>query len=388
MRILFVQYAGDYLEAYRRLQSTGKETYYGHRYVLDQLERLQTFGEVAMMCCLSPVRYEERLPNGITVIGARAHPKKNPVKISQMMNAWNPTHVVVLGPLPIQIRWATSRKRRVMCMMADSFNTHSFLQAVKNRRLVRLLNSDRVGHLGNHGINACHSLARIGVNPDKIVAWDYPHTRRPSDLQPRKLNSSGVRKLLYVGAIQAHKGVGDSIDSVAELKRRGMAVRLQLAGDGDIKRFRKQALKSGVSEDVEFLGLVPNSDVFERMREVDVVVIPSHHQYPEGLPLTIYEALCARTPIVASDHPMFRGHLVDRRTAMVFPARQPIAMADSIEKLVNDHDLYATLSTNSASAWEGMQIPTKWGDVLYHWLRDTEVDREWLINARPQALND
>jgi len=41
------------------------------------------------------------------------------------------------------------------------------------------------------------------------------------------------------------------------------------------------------------------------MRSADAIVIPSRHEYPEGLPLTIYEALAARTPIVASDHQCF-----------------------------------------------------------------------------------
>jgi hypothetical protein len=35
MRTLVVQYAGDYREANHRLQTTGTETYYGHRYVLE-----------------------------------------------------------------------------------------------------------------------------------------------------------------------------------------------------------------------------------------------------------------------------------------------------------------------------------------------------------------
>lgn len=52
---MIVQYAGDFREAHRRLQSTGEETYYGHRYIFEQLDRIrQEFGEVAIVCCLSP----------------------------------------------------------------------------------------------------------------------------------------------------------------------------------------------------------------------------------------------------------------------------------------------------------------------------------------------
>ena len=41
----------------------------------------------------------------------------------------------------------------------------------------------------------------------------------------------------------------------------------------------------------------------------DIVIVPSRHDYPEGLPMTIYEALAMRTPLVVSDHPMIKAGL-------------------------------------------------------------------------------
>jgi glycosyltransferase involved in cell wall biosynthesis len=76
----------------------------------------------------------------------------------------------------------------------------------------------------------------------------------------------------------------------------------------------------------------------------------SPERYEERLPNGITEALGARTPIIASDHPMFAGHLVDGETGMVFPARQPRAMADKIDRLLGDPALYARLSCNATEA--------------------------------------
>jgi glycosyltransferase involved in cell wall biosynthesis len=47
---------------------------------------------------------------------------------------------------------------------------------------------------------------------------------------------------------------------------------------------------------------------------------------------------------------MFAGHLVDGETGMVFPARQPRAMADKIDRLLGDPALYARLSCNATEA--------------------------------------
>jgi hypothetical protein len=107
---------------------------------------------------------------------------------------------------------------------------------------------------------------------------------------------------------------------------------------------------------VEFCGQAPNSAVCDAMRQADVVLVPSRHSYAEGLPLTIYEALRARTPIVASDHPMFAGILVDDASAKVFRAGDVQALAAALRSLMADRDLYECLSRNAQDCWEQIQI--------------------------------
>jgi glycosyltransferase involved in cell wall biosynthesis len=118
------------------------------------------------------------------------------------------------------------------------------------------------------------------------------------------------------------------------------------------------------------------------MREADAVVIPSRHDYPEGLPLTIYEALAARTPIIASDHPMFRGALAHERSAIIFAASDTAALASAIQRLAGDSALYAMLSANSEAAWNALQLPVSWGDLLEKWVFDEPAERQWLWEHR------
>jgi glycosyltransferase involved in cell wall biosynthesis len=140
---------------------------------------------------------------------------------------------------------------------------------------------------------------------------------------------------------------------------------------------------------VRFAGLVPNEDVPVAMREADAVVIPSRHEYPEGLPLTIYEALAARTPIIASDHPMFRGALNQEQSALVFSAGDAEALAAAIERLSEDQQLYAQLSANSEAAWTALQLPVSWGSLLEKWLSGSAEDQDWLRAHRlPSGIYD
>jgi glycosyltransferase involved in cell wall biosynthesis len=131
----------------------------------------------------------------------------------------------------------------------------------------------------------------------------------------------------------------------------------------------------GLNARIEFAGLVPNDEVRDRMRESDVVIVPSRHEYPEGLPLTIYEALCARTPIIASDHPMFAGALVHEQSALIFRAGDPAALARSVARLIEEPNIYEALSMQSAATWDRLQLPVKWDEMVEHWLAD---DVAWL----------
>src|SRR5205807_10325309 len=118
---------------------------------------------------------------------------------------------------------------------------------------------------------------------------------------------------------------------------------------------------------VDFLGPVAHRRVLELMREHDAVIVPSRHCYSEALPMTIYESFCARTPLITSDHPMFRGKVVDGLSGLVFPASDPSALADRIETLADDAGLYASLSHRAGEAWERLQCPVKHHDLYSRW---------------------
>lgn len=375
-RLLMIHYAGDYREADRLRREEGKEMYYGHGYVLDQLAALKAqHAAVGFLCGLAPA-YWETLASGVTVIGADTNPDKGPAAVIALIERFAPTHLILFGPMMPLIRWALHQQFRLGVVMADSF-ANPYYRWVRFRRLPRLLNDPRITLVANHGANAARGLVELGVRPDKVLAWDFPHHRTPEAQAPKTCPSAAPFDLLYVGSISAKKGVGDLIKAVALL---GAAhdVRLRIAGVGAIDRFTALAATLGVSDRVTFLGLVPNGEIPGMMRAADAVVVPSRHTFPEGLPLTLFEGLASRTPVVASDHPMFRGHLDDRHSAMIYPAGKPRALAAAIAALMSDPALYVRVSTGAATAWHRMQNPVKWGEMIERWVRNGDADQTWL----------
>jgi glycosyltransferase involved in cell wall biosynthesis len=377
VRLLIVQFAGDFREAWRLREESGTETYYGHGYILDQLASFAgEFGEAAFLCAL-PGPYAEKLPSGATVIGAGGNPYRDPRPVIAAIERFGPTHLIVHGPMTPLLRWGMRRGIAVGCVMADSFGANPLWRWWRFGRLAHWLNDPAVSLVANHGVNAARGLTRIGVRADKVIAWDFPHVRTPEQFPVRSARAGRACDLLYVGSIEVKKGVGDLIDAVARLRNR-LDVSLRIAGAGHIEQFRAQAARLGVADRVAFLGLVPNGRIPEMMRNADLVVVPSRHAFPEGLPLTLYEALASRTPTIASDHPMFVGHLVDGESAGIFRAGDGVALADRIADVLGDPALYARLSQGSQIAWHRMQLPVKWGDMIGRWVRGTPDDRAWL----------
>jgi len=69
MRLVIVEYAGDYAEAFERLAKSGSETYYAQKYCVDAVTEIAKRAEsVTVICCRSPEFNEQVLENRVRTI--------------------------------------------------------------------------------------------------------------------------------------------------------------------------------------------------------------------------------------------------------------------------------------------------------------------------------
>jgi glycosyltransferase involved in cell wall biosynthesis len=380
MRLLIVQYSGDYHQAFQLCYQDGIETYHSQKYVLNTVLSIsEKIDEVILLCCNTTEVYNHVIAKGLRVIAAGVEPYQNISHILQIIEAHKPTHLVVHFPIPGIFRWAIDNQVKVIGLLADSFLGTKLHHQWKNFFLARLLNHPQIDWIGNHGVNACFSLQQIGVNPDKIIPYDWVHAVTPELFTAKQLQRNGdTWKLVYVGSVIESKGVGDILDALAILRDTGFPVSLEIAGGGEIEQFTNRAESLGIRDYVNFLGIVPNHQVINLMRDGDIVVVPSWYEYPEACPFTIYEAFCTHTPLVASNHPMFRGNLQHEVNAMIFPACYPKKIAECIIELLSQPSLYAQISAASDISWQHLQIPVKWADFIEKWLYSSTVNDRWL----------
>jgi glycosyltransferase involved in cell wall biosynthesis len=369
-RIVFVQY-GDYAEAVHRFAAGGKENYYAQKYTVDYVAGLATRFSAVTVVTFSRDHPFEKLTNGVGAQGVLLYTpgaKARHDDLTRVVEALDPTDLVVVAPLRPLIGWALRRSIRILPLLADSFHAPGVLNGVRYFLLRRLLNRPAIRWVANHSIAAALDLTRIGVQRHKILPFDFPPIVSPSGYAPKAPPASGPFRLLYVGQLLESKGVGDVLRAMPRLS----SCTLTVVGAGaDEAILRAIPFSNGTGDRVVFRGKISSDEVLSEMRAHDAVLVPSRPEYPEGLPLTIYEALCTRTPLVASDHPMFRKRIVANWNGLVFRAANSAALAEAVERLRTNPELYRALSVNAGEAAENYLCPLKWHTLLDLWLQDS-----------------
>ena len=377
-RLTIVQY-GDYREAVLNFEQGGDEGYYAQRYSVELVQAIASESDDVTVICVNTDPYEDTVAGGVHTIGMRLYEQTSVDDLIRAVASRRPTHLMPRSPIVPLIKWSLANEITTLPILATSFPDVGRLKGWYNYRpIARVFNRPEIEWVGNHNENSAKDLRRIGVDPHKIVPWDWPPAKRPDDFESKQAGRPEEPfRVFYAGRIQETKGVGDCIRALSLLAERGRQVRLTAAGKGEIEEYRGLAQSLGVQGAVEFLGPIPHREVLEEMHAHEAVVVPSQHAYPEGLPMTIYDAYCSRSPLVASDHPMFRSKVIGDKTAVVFKAGDSAALAAAIERLIADPILYERLSRDSAAAWERLQLPVKWGELVLRALANGPEDRAW-----------
>lgn len=388
MKLLFAFYYTNIVQDYEQwAQQEGSSAYGYMDYFIESLVNLtHKTEEVILLNSCSDEAYDTVLTPGLRAIGAGFNPYHETSRLIKCISEINPTHLIVQFPFPPIFRWAIRRQIPTAICMADSFYSPGLKSRIKNFLLARQLNHQQINWIANHGLNSCLDLQRIGVNPDKIIPWDFPHEWDTTIPSKQLRQDANHYTLIFVGSVSEAKGVGDTIRGMKHLADQNLKVKLKIAGKGDIDAIRAEAKSVGLEDAVEFMGLVPNNQIVALMHQADLVMIPSRNYYPEGFPLTIFEALKSRTPIIASDHPMFRGFLEHRKSAMVFSSGHAEGLANSIRELISHPDLYAGLSANAEQVWQTLQLPVKrhafFNACVDVWLDKDVSAQKWLYQHR------
>jgi glycosyltransferase involved in cell wall biosynthesis len=165
--------------------------------------------------------------------------------------------------------------------------------------------------------------ARTGVR-----ATDDPAGERAEDKPNESQEQRGTFRILTVARLTRQKSIDTLIEALALVRARGIDAQLRIVGDGDQRAALEEKTRAlQLERAVQFLGMRAQSELPRLYSAGEVFVLPSLH---EGMGLVLAEALLCGAPVIATASGGITDIVRDRETGLVFPERDPGALADAL----------------------------------------------------------
>lgn len=212
-----------------------------------------------------------------------------------------------------------------------------------------------VHHFSNHvlgGLSARQQVARVrGVGAASRIAvprylrgrlWNLSDAVDTTFFDPRRLKRpSGLPDgpILYAPArIAPDKGQADVLRVAEILRRRGVPVRVRLAGRVDVPAYadelREMVRREELQGVVEFLGPLTMEAYRDGYAGASLLLLPTVHQ--EGMPRTLLDAQAMGVPPLVYEAGGVREGVRDGETGFVLPPGDVEGMARVAEALLRD----------------------------------------------------
>lgn len=149
-----------------------------------------------------------------------------------------------------------------------------------------------------------------------------------------------------VASLTSQKDIFTFIDTAKEIinkKPTDLSIKFVIIGDGPQRDdLEKYALKKGIKDEIIFMGF--RNNIEELIPEFNVFLLTS---LTEGLPLTIYEAISSKIPVVATNAGGIAEVIKNNITGFVTDLKDTENLAKGVLKILTDKEIAETIKTNA-----------------------------------------
>ena len=191
-----------------------------------------------------------------------------------------------------------------------------------------------------NGLQAC------GIAPDQCRVVPYGIALDPYKSARRdRSHTTGKLRILYAGRVSLLKGAPYLLEALRLIGSEHIEARF--AGQVLLDHHRLLDYKPWV----EFLGLVPRTQMVRLFQWADILLMPS---ICEGSAIVIYEALAAGLPVIATGNcgAMVR-HGID---GYLVPIRDVETLAETISSILKNRDILTTFNDGIKEAWNNISL--------------------------------
>ena len=192
--------------------------------------------------------------------------------------------------------------------------------------------------------------ARLAARTEVLVhGIDLDATRALADRDAARRDLGiGSAEIVFgtVANFRAQKDYPNLLAAARALLDRNVPVRFLVVGQGPLDaEIRAERTRLGLETTVTILG--ERHDAIRVMSACDGFVLASNN---EGLPVALMEALAIGLPVVATDVGGVAEAITDGVNGRLVPTRNPIALADALQSLVDDPERRAALAAGAAAS--------------------------------------
>ncbi|MDD7970900.1 glycosyltransferase family 4 protein [Roseinatronobacter alkalisoli] len=191
--------------------------------------------------------------------------------------------------------------------------------------------------------------------PQVLPDW-YPETLTPAPTAER---------LLYLGRIEANKGVFDLLGAFDAIAADRPTLTLDIAGTGTADAPLRAAIAASPhAARITFHGQLQARDVHDRLDAADLLICPTRTDFAEGLALVVVEAAVHGVPALLSSIVPAKALLPG--ACVTFPADDSAALTAALRGIVDTPAEYGALCAALATKRHQFRERSgSWGSMLY-----------------------
>lgn len=164
---------------------------------------------------------------------------------------------------------------------------------------------------------------------------------------PQAAPRDGAPRVVAIGRLVEKKGFGVLVDACAELRDRGVALRCEILGGGELEQeLRSQVARLGLERTVELAGSMTTEAVAGRLRGAAVVALPcivGSDGNVDALPTALLEGMASSLPLVSTRLSGIPEIIDDGSNGLLVEPGDAGALADALAALLADPDRAAAM---------------------------------------------
>jgi glycosyltransferase involved in cell wall biosynthesis len=153
--------------------------------------------------------------------------------------------------------------------------------------------------------------------------------------------------MLFLARMVKEKGVYIAVEAFRQAAREmpDRELELIIAGDGSELGNVKTYVKENQIPNIQFPGFVRGTVKHETLAKADLFLFPTY--YPEGLPLSVLEAMLYGMPVITRPVGGLPDILNNEEHGYIIDSKDPADFVEPIKNLVRDRELYRRICRNN-----------------------------------------